>query len=185
MSFRRGDVCAMPMFILLLMEMDIPPTFLQTEPLVELSICAVDMIIVANVGHRILRKKITLWLILFRSQDLYSYNVEQARGEVHNIVSIVMMHHGFSLEEAINHITSMHDSMASRFIALSKTLPSFGSPEVDEMASRYVDGLGNWIRANECWSFESWRYFRDAGLQIQKDRVVELLPMARAVSLQA
>ncbi|KAJ8078452.1 hypothetical protein AAF712_012112 [Marasmius tenuissimus] len=165
MIFRRGDICAMPMFVLLLMEMDIPPTFLQTEPLAELSICAVDMIILAN--------------------DLYSYNVEQARGEAHNIVSIVMMHHDFSLDEAISHITSMHDSIVSRFIALSRRLPSFGSPEIDGMALRYVDGLGNWIRANECWSFESWRYFRDAGPQIQKDRVVELLPVIRTVSVQA
>ncbi|KAK1232505.1 hypothetical protein PQX77_004356 [Marasmius sp. AFHP31] len=165
MIFRRGDICAMPMFVLLLMEMVIPPTFLQTESLAELSICAVDMIILAN--------------------DIYSYNVEQARGEAHNIVSIVMMHHDFSLDEAISHITSMHDSIVSRFITLSRRLPSFGSPGIDEMALRYVDGLGNWIRANECWSFESWRYFRDAGLQIQRDRVVELLPVIRTVSLQA
>ena len=40
----------------------------------------------------------------------------------------------------------------------------------------YVDGIGNWVRANDAWSFESQRYFGHKGLEIQASRVVELRP---------
>lgn len=40
----------------------------------------------------------------------------------------------------------------------------------------YVDGLGQWVRGNDDWTFESHRYFGDKGLEIQKTRLMTLLP---------
>jgi hypothetical protein len=76
---------------------------------------------------------------------------------------------------AMRYISDMHDRLADLFLENYKKLPSWGEP-IDSWASRYVDGLGNWVRANDAWSFESWRYFKEEGLRIQKERWVEMLP---------
>ena len=51
-----------------------------------------------------------------------------------------------------------------------------GTPEVAKNLAFYVDHLMGWPLGCECYSFESSRYFGDEGLQVQKNRVVELLP---------
>ncbi|EPE04338.1 terpenoid synthase [Ophiostoma piceae UAMH 11346] len=43
----------------------------------------------------------------------------------------------------------------------------------------YVEGLGNWVRGNDQWSFESLRYFGKNGPQVQKTRLVELTPLGK------
>lgn len=53
-----------------------------------------------------------------------------------------------------------------------KALIGFNNPRV----TKYVEGLGNWVRANDCWNFESQRYFGDKGRSIQITRHVPLLP---------
>ncbi len=50
------------------------------------------------------------------------------------------------------------------------------SPEVDEDLKVYIDHLMNWPRGNNCWDFESGRYFGVDGMRVMKERVVELLP---------
>jgi hypothetical protein len=81
----------------------------------------------------------------------------QARGdEGHNLVTVVMNELGLSLQEAYDWIGCYHDNVANEFLALYKDLPSF--PEESETVNReireYAYGLGNWVRTNECWSFE-------------------------------
>jgi hypothetical protein len=54
-------------------------------------------------------------------------------------------------------------------------VPKF-SESVDEQLARYVDGIGNWVRANYEWSFETERYFGKKGPEIKETRWVTLLP---------
>jgi hypothetical protein len=62
-----------------------------------------------------------------------------------------------------------------RFLSNREHLPSWGE-DIDNRLKFYIDGLGYWVRGNDCWSFEGHRYFGKEGLAIQKDRWVELQP---------
>jgi Delta6-protoilludene synthase len=109
-------------------------------------------------------------------QDLCSYNVEQSRGDdKHNIVKLIMLQEKTDLNGAMTFISNMHDRLLEKFLNTARDLPSFGEP-IDGWILRYIDGLGNWVRASDAWSFESWRYFKGEGLNVQRDRWVELLP---------
>ncbi|KAJ7621510.1 terpenoid synthase [Mycena polygramma] len=156
MVLRRNNLGAKPAFALLEMDVDIPENIYEDPALDTLRQCAVDMICLAN--------------------DLYSFNVEQAKGDDHNIVTLMIIHEHMAVQEAIDRVSAIHDRLATEFLDVFHSLPSFGSPAVDSMVRRYVDGLGNWIRANECWSFETWRYFKNDGLRVQRERLVDLLP---------
>ncbi|THU77500.1 hypothetical protein K435DRAFT_702216, partial [Dendrothele bispora CBS 962.96] len=112
---------------------------------------------------------------LYCSQDICSYNVEQAQGDdLHNLVTIVMNQYDFDLPGAMKWIGKFHDSIAEKFLSTYKNLPDWG-PVINPQILRYVDGLGNWVRGNDSWSFESWRYFRGKGLDIEKTRWVDLM----------
>ena len=78
------------------------------------------------------------------------------------------------LTGAMRWISELHDGLVAQFLENFHKLPSWG-PKIDEQLARYVDGLGNWVRANDAWSFESERYFGRKGLDIQKSRHVTLL----------
>lgn len=64
-----------------------------------------------------------------------------------------MNQHKYDLNEALNWIGRYHDRLANEFLEKSKHIPSF-KEGIDEQVRSYVDGLGNWVRANEEWSFE-------------------------------
>ena len=89
-----------------------------------------------------------------------------------------MLHESMDVHQAVQYVSALHDHLAENFLSTFKQIPSFDSAQIDQWVCRYVDGLGGWIRANERWSFESWRYFQNEGERIQRDRVVELLPPA-------
>ena len=58
------------------------------------------------------------------------------------------------LAAAVGWISDMHDNRAERFLSTLREVPSFGDSEIDDQVSAYIDGLGNWVRANDSWSFE-------------------------------
>ena len=65
-----------------------------------------------------------------------------------------------------------------KFLEGLKGIPSWGK-DVDEKVAVYIEHLARFPRANECWSFESRRYFGSKGLEVQKTRLVKLLPKRR------
>jgi hypothetical protein len=79
---------------------------------------------------------------------------------------------------ALNWVAGYHAALENRFNVAYSSLPRFGGP-LDLEFQRYVDGLGNWVRANDQWSFESARYFGTRGLEIIKSRTLNLLPKTR------
>ncbi|KAG5349995.1 hypothetical protein C0989_000805 [Termitomyces sp. Mn162] len=113
---------------------------------------------------------------VFEDPDIYSYNVEQARGDAnHNLVTILMHHKNLSLAETMKWIGDYASKIVSEFLDDLNHVPSFGEG-VECDLERYLYGIANWVRANDCWSFECRRYFETNGLQIQQTRKVDLLP---------
>ncbi|KAL7282972.1 terpenoid synthase [Trametes coccinea BRFM310] len=160
LHMRRENIGAKPSFAILELDMDLPDEVFFHPMLVDLSTWAIDMLILGN--------------------DICSYNVEQARGDdSHNIVTVVMRQFNTDIQGAMDWIARYHDRLVDQFLHHYANLPSWG-PEIDAQLRRYVDGLGNWVRANDCWSFESQRYFGKEGSKVQDSRVVALLPKVNA-----
>ncbi|KAK7688467.1 Delta(6)-protoilludene synthase [Cerrena zonata] len=156
-ELRRDTVGAKPSFAILEVKMDLPDEVMKHSSIVTLTVACIDMLIIGN--------------------DLCSYNVEQARGDDgHNLVTIVMHERNCNLNTALEWISGLHDRLVEIFLSTFKTVPSFGNHDLDKQVSTYIDGLGNWVRANDTWSFESERYFGKKGLEIQESRLVEVLP---------
>ncbi|KAJ3748509.1 terpenoid synthase [Lentinula detonsa] len=155
---RRDTIGAKPSFALLHLGSELPTGFLS-DPLVEyITTITIDLLIIGN--------------------DICSYNVEQARGDdAHNMVTIVMNSMCLNLDEALLWISNFHDILVDLFqetySIIRRELPILNTSDA---AVSYIDGLGNWVRANDCWSFESERYFEQKGVMIQSTRTVELLP---------
>ncbi|KAL0569394.1 Alpha-muurolene synthase [Marasmius crinis-equi] len=110
------------------------------------------------------------------SNDIFSYNVEQARGDTHNMIVIFMVHSNMTLQEAMERVGTMCADSIKRFNAERENLPSWG-PEVDDMVQRYVQGLQDWIVGSLHWSFQTARYFGTDGETVKKTRRVKLLPV--------
>ncbi|KAI9439678.1 terpenoid synthase [Lactarius indigo] len=116
---------------------------------------------------------------LILTNDLYSYNIEQAAGhDGHNILTVVMNEKCVDLDGALDWLAEYNRVVLSRFQAQYRMLPSWG-PDMDPVVTAFVERLGYWIRGHDCWSFEAERYFGKKGPEIQKHRVVTLLPRSR------
>jgi hypothetical protein len=99
------------------------------------------------------------YLARYAIQDLYSYNVEQSRGDdVHNMVTVAMREMGLGVQEAVDHVGAQFRGIALAFCEDTKTLPEFPRP-LDRLAAEYVAGMGLSIYTNVKWSFTSERYF--------------------------
>jgi hypothetical protein len=105
---------------------------------------------------------------------MYSYNVEQARGDNHNILPVVMKETGVDLGGALDWVMTTYEQILSKFEEQRRKLPSWGHA-IDAEVNHYVDRMFIWIRGHDCWSFESERYFGTKGMEIQRLRVMPLL----------
>lgn len=110
---------------------------------------------------------------------MYSYNKEQAADDAaHNIITVIMYHHNETLTGAMEWLEAELRRLVEEFLQLSRLEP-FWSADVDDLVYEYIDGIANWVRANDCWSFESGRYFGNDGLNIQRVRQVDLSPRVK------
>ncbi|KAH9928095.1 terpenoid synthase [Fomitopsis serialis] len=109
------------------------------------------------------------------SNDIFSYNVEQARGDTHNMIPILMTHKKLTLQEAVDYVGNLCKDTIDGFMENEKRVPSWG-PEVDREVAIYVKGLRDWIVGSLHWSFMTERYFGGSGAEVKKGRVVKLLP---------
>jgi hypothetical protein len=115
-------------------------------------------------------------MLIVLIQDIFSYNVEQSKGDTHNMIPVVMNERGLDLQSAVDFVGEMCKSTIDRFISERDNLPSWG-PEIDRQVKIYVQGLADWIVGSLHWSFESTRYFGTNGRKIKQTRIVELLPL--------
>jgi len=156
LELRRLTTAACPSFLSAELGLDIPDEVMAHPELESLRSLAVDSTVLTN--------------------DLYSYNNEQAAGHGgHNIITVVMNEKDVDLDGALNWVGAYHEGVLSRFQAQRHMLPSWGA-DMDSVVDSYVERLAYWIRGHDCWSLESGRYFGSKGLEIQKHRLVMLLP---------
>jgi hypothetical protein len=112
---------------------------------------------------------------------MYSHNVKQARGDNHNIITVVMNEKGFDPDGALDWVSTMYEQVLSKFQVQSRTLPSWG-PAIESEVNNFVERMCLWIRGHDCWSFESERYFGTKGMEIQRLRMMPLLPKVQLPS---
>ncbi|KAH9022738.1 terpenoid synthase [Lactarius deliciosus] len=114
---------------------------------------------------------------LMLTNDLYSYNIEQAAmgHEASNLLTVVMKEEGLDLNGALDWFMKYNGEMFDKLLEQQRNLPSWG-PDLDPDATAFVEGVARWMRGHDCWSFESHRYFGTEGPEIQKHRIVTLFP---------
>jgi hypothetical protein len=108
-------------------------------------------------------------------QDIFSYNVEQSKGDTHNMIPVVMNEQGLDLQSAVDFVGDLCKQSIDRFNDDRMHLPSWGA-KIDKDIGVYVNGLASWIVGSLHWSFESERYFGKNGKDVKASRVVNLLP---------
>ncbi|KAF8205865.1 terpenoid synthase [Mycena galopus ATCC 62051] len=115
--------------------------------------------------------------LLILNNDLMSYNKEQSLGrDQYNFITIIMRTDTrMDLPAATLWLSTYHESLQAEFLEMLPRVPSFG-PALDLQVQDYLSFLANWPRAQDCWNFESARYFGRKGLKIQATRRVPLLP---------
>lgn len=156
---RRENIGARPAYFPAELGLNLPDEAFYHPVVTELSYNIADLIILDN--------------------DIASYNKEQSTGDDrHNILTIVMHRFNINLEAAMAWVASYHKDVENKFLDGMKELPSFG-PVVDKELEEYILALAIWPRTNDCWNFESGRYFGSKGLQVQRTRYVPLLPKVK------
>lgn len=105
---------------------------------------------------------------------MHSYTLEQARGlEEHNIITCIQNEYSLDLQSALDCLGSLADCLVLRFRRDRRELPSWG-PVLDSQVNMYINGLGNWVRGNDCWCYESRRYYGENGEHVKETRKIEL-----------
>ncbi|KAG6859946.1 hypothetical protein C0995_001480 [Termitomyces sp. Mi166 len=156
LALRRRTVGVMPSITFLQFELDLPDKIFEDPVVQRLTNICVEMTILSN--------------------DVYSYNLEEARGgERHNLVTVVMHHVNIGLNEAMRWIEDYNSKLVQDFLNDFDNIPSFGEEFQDDV-NRYLDGMATWVRGNDCWSFEGGRYFAGNGLEYLQSRKAVLLP---------
>ncbi|KAK0611352.1 terpenoid synthase [Immersiella caudata] len=117
--------------------------------------------------------------------DVYSYNVERARGHaLHNIVTVAMYEKNIDVQDALKWFNDWHNGVLREFLALREEVDVLVRKQHGEAVAKqvrfYVNGLGRWVRGNDDWHFEGQRHFGEMGLEIQKTREVLMLPKIEA-----
>ncbi|THH02209.1 hypothetical protein EW026_g600 [Hermanssonia centrifuga] len=76
--------------------------------------------------------------------DIFSFNIEQSKGQTHNLVIVLMDEKGIGYQAAIEQAADMVRDTIVRFETHRARLPSWG-PELDKMAVTYIQGLQDWM----------------------------------------
>ncbi len=96
-------------------------------------------------------------LIVGLANDIYTVEKELAKGEVNNMVLVLMHEERLSLEAAMTRAVELHDAETREFVALAQRLPKF-SAEVDAQLQKYVEVLESMISGHRTWAIETARY---------------------------
>lgn len=107
---------------------------------------------------------------------MYSFNVEQSKGDTQNLVIIAMNEMGLDVQGAVDYVGELIKARIDQYVMEKHCLPSWGA-EVDAEVAAYVAGLERWVIGVLHWSFDSERYFGAEHERIKKDLIVTLLPV--------
>ncbi|KIY64715.1 terpenoid synthase [Cylindrobasidium torrendii FP15055 ss-10] len=157
LEMRRGTVGVRPSFDFFVLSDELPNEVLEHPTVASLIRCAIDMSIMSN--------------------DIYSFNIEQARGDKnHNLVSVIMAEEKTDIQGAIDHISKKYDELRLLFLHNYKHLPELGDAKLKKTLEDYCLGLGTWVTTNDEWSFITPRYFGDKREEVRRTKKVTLLP---------
>ncbi|KAJ7834026.1 terpenoid synthase [Mycena olivaceomarginata] len=161
MASRRLNIGCDPSFVLLeiSLDLDLPHEVMEHPAIVSVNSDAQDIVILWN--------------------DMVSYKKEVLTNSAdYNIVTIITSNCQTDIAGAIKWISHRNDELVGRFLETKEDIlnhrngvPSWGE-DIDIQVAKYIDGLGQWIRGHDEWSFNSERYFGDKGLEIQQTRTV-------------
>ncbi|KAG8740261.1 hypothetical protein FRC10_004561 [Ceratobasidium sp. 414] len=112
--------------------------------------------------------------LLTWANDVYSFPVEQARGDTHNLVFIVMWNEGLDLEGAIDYVDKLLRKRLQEYVDSKAQLRSFG-PEVDARVAQYVQGVEYGVQGSISWTFMTPRYFGSDAEKVKVTHIVDLM----------
>jgi hypothetical protein len=101
----------------------------------------------------------TLFDIAIFTNDLCSFNKEQAQGDYRNLVCVIMAQHQLALQPAITKLVAMVDELLIRYRELRAAVPSFGDARVDKELAMFLDECEVSNLGMMTWYYESPRYF--------------------------
>ena len=91
--------------------------------------------------------------------DLTSYHKEAEVGEERfNLISVFMESEGVDFHTAVKKSIDLINEFIADFLHKEQHIPDFGSPAVNEMVARYVQGLKDHIGASYHWQLNTNRY---------------------------
>ncbi|EAU85540.1 hypothetical protein CC1G_06441 [Coprinopsis cinerea okayama7 len=109
------------------------------------------------------------------ANDVYSYDMEQAKGHTgNNVVTVLMKEKDLSLQEASDYIGRECEKQMRDYLEAKSQL--LQSTDLPQEAVRYIEALGYWMVGNLVWSFESQRYFGAQHERVKATHVVHLRP---------
>ncbi|KAF9050466.1 isoprenoid synthase domain-containing protein [Panaeolus papilionaceus] len=113
--------------------------------------------------------------------DLRSFNKEQPDNDFQNLVCCIMVERNIELQDAINVLTDMLDARVTEYLALKKSLPSFGE-SVDAQLMKYLTAMENFVQGTVAWYYRSPRYFSKAERRkaLKRNRIVSKLKQAKS-----
>ena len=91
------------------------------------------------------------------ANDIYTVEKEMAKGEVNNMVLVLMQEESIDFDQAMRLAVEMHDAETREFATLAAALPSF-SPELDLELRRYIEILTSIVCGHNRWADETDRY---------------------------
>ncbi|KAF9465703.1 isoprenoid synthase domain-containing protein [Collybia nuda] len=158
LDLRRYTCAIKPSLDMILLPLEISDEILDNPIVKGLEMIAIELIAVAN--------------------DIVSFNVEQARGDIHNLVIVLMNgNENLGVQAAMDLVGDWYRERSREFIEGLKRLPRVDEGDYEILSlHQYAWGLGNWVTANYEWSFQSQRFFGERNGEAMKHSVVELLP---------
>jgi len=125
---------------------DLPDEVYEDSIFRQLLDAACDLVCWTNV-RRFHRSDNSLSLTPLR-QDVYSYDMEQAKGHHgNNIVTVLMKEKKIGLQDAVDYIGEYCQELMNDFLVAKASIGSFG-PSIDAQMHRFIHGLECWIVGN-------------------------------------
>ncbi|KAG8873853.1 hypothetical protein FRB97_006409 [Tulasnella sp. 331] len=113
--------------------------------------------------------------VVVLSNDIYSYNIEQAQGDSCNIISVAMQQSGLDVQASMDFAGEQVKGRIDLYTATKSKLPSWGA-KVDADVQKYLSVLEDWMTAGFNWSLESQRYFGKDVQEVKRTLRVKVLP---------
>ncbi|KAF8652582.1 hypothetical protein AX16_004335 [Volvariella volvacea WC 439] len=167
LEHRRPLSGARPMLAVLEFGLELPPEILDHPVVKGLADNAVDMICMIN--------------------DMNTYPLSRSQGaEADNVISVIMTQYSLDLQTSYDYLELDIKKLVSNHLSLLGRLPSWngteldrrvnnpggGGGDVDKRVALYLSGMGQWVRGNDDWCFESAKFFGADSMNVKKTRWV-------------